>query len=139
MLRLPCSSSRTALSGSFRARRRAGPEEGHAAEIQISGSAGSVFMADDRFRVWEFRQPHDDDAEDPEGARSARPPPRAPVRQIPKAIDFTWHQRNFEDAVDAIRSGRPPRVDGAEGRRAVALIRAIYESAQSCGERVSVD
>ena len=27
---------------------------GHPAEIQICGEAGSVFLTDDRFRVWEF-------------------------------------------------------------------------------------
>ena len=27
---------------------------GHSAEIQITGSRGSVFMADDYFKVWEF-------------------------------------------------------------------------------------
>jgi len=32
------------------------------------------------------------------------------------------------DFVDAIRNNRPPKVDGREGRKAVALICAIYES-----------
>ena len=29
-------------------------EKGHSAEIQITGSRGSVFMVDDYFKVWEF-------------------------------------------------------------------------------------
>ncbi len=107
------------------------------AEIQISGSGGSVVLTDDKFRVWEFR---DEDARD-----------RAVRRQYgldsaaagagavdPKAIDFTWHQRNFEDVLDALRTGRRPMVDGREGRRAVALIEAIYASARSRGARVEV-
>ncbi len=111
--------------------------DGHAAEIQICGSAGSVFMADDRFRVWEFREPRAEDAQivRQHGVQSERAGAGA---ADPKAIDFTWHQRNFEDAVAAIRGGHRPRVDGAEGRRSVALIRAIYESAQNGGERVRV-
>ena len=111
--------------------------EGHAAEIQICGSAGSVFMADDRFRVWEFHQPNEHDAKILEDHGLATEVAGAGAAD-PKAIDFKWHQRNFEDAATAIRTGQRPRVDGAEGRRAVALIRAIYESAQNGGERVSV-
>ncbi|MEM8976587.1 MAG: Gfo/Idh/MocA family oxidoreductase [Pseudomonadota bacterium] len=111
--------------------------EGHAAEIQICGSAGSVFMADDKFRVWEFKDEHPDDQTilldyglnaDVAGAGAADP----------KAIDFTWHQRNFEDALAALNGGHAPLVDGREGRRAVALIRAIYESAERGGEQVAV-
>ena len=33
--------------------------------------------------------------------------------------------------VDALRAGRPPALDGQEGRKAVALVRAIYASAES--------
>lgn len=112
--------------------------EGHAAEIQICGSAGSVFMADDKFRVWEFQDERPEDQmilldhglnADVAGAGAADP----------KAIDFAWHQRNFEDALAALNDGRAPLVDGREGRRAVALIRAIYESAERGGEQVIVE
>jgi predicted dehydrogenase len=56
----------------------------------------------------------------------------------PSAINFTGHQRNFEDVVEAIREGRSPSVDGQEARRAVALICAIYESAKNDGARVTL-
>ena len=112
-------------------------QDGHAAEIQICGSAGSVFMADDKFRVWEFRDaaPLDDSIRADFGLHADNGGAGA---ADPSAIDFSWHQRNFEDAVQAIRSGTRPRVDGREGRRAVALIRAIYESAARGGEEVAV-
>ena len=111
--------------------------EGHAAEIQICGSAGSMFMADDKFRTWEFKDERPEDQTilldhglnaDVAGAGAADP----------KAIDFAWHQRNFEDALAGLDRGGPPLVDGKEGRRAIALIRAIYESAERGGERVYV-
>ena len=54
----------------------------------------------------------------------------------PKAINFEGHKRNFEDVVQSITAGRPPRVDGVEARRAVALICAIYESASNDGAKV---
>jgi len=42
------------------------------------------------------------------------------------------------DFVSAIREGRPPVIDGRDGRRAVALIAAIYESART-GREVQLD
>ena len=112
-------------------------ETGHPAEIQIMGSDGSVIMADDRFRVWEFNDATPDDDEI-RATYSAAETATGAGGADPSAIDFGWHQRNFEDAVNALRAGVPPRVDGLEARRAVALIRAIYESAAQGGEKVEV-
>ena len=47
--------------------------------------------------------------------------------------DATPHRRVFEDFIDAIHANRRPACDGREGRRSVALIEAIYRSAQSGG------
>ena len=112
-------------------------EEGHPAEIQICGTKGSAFMTDDKFRVWEFQEKKPEDEQiraehgfnaDAGGAGAADP----------AAISFLWHQWNFEDVVAALREGRKPLVDGAEGRRAIALIRAMYESSARGGEKVEV-
>jgi UDP-N-acetyl-2-amino-2-deoxyglucuronate dehydrogenase len=46
----------------------------------------------------------------------------------PKAISHEGHRRQLADFVTAIRSNGTPKVDGREGRKAVALIQAIYES-----------
>ena len=46
----------------------------------------------------------------------------------PKAISHEGHRRQLADFVAAIREDRPPKVDGREGRRAVDVICAIYES-----------
>ena len=54
----------------------------------------------------------------------------------PNAINFTGHQLNFEDVVKAISNNQPPRIDGHEARKAVALICAIYESARNDGKKV---
>ncbi len=51
--------------------------------------------------------------------------------------DASAHRRVFEDFVSALDAGRPPRVDGREGRRSVALIEAIYASSRS-GQPVDV-
>jgi predicted dehydrogenase len=39
-----------------------------------------------------------------------------------------YWSRQIADLVDSIRAGRRPMFDGYEGRKAVALLQAIYES-----------
>jgi predicted dehydrogenase len=47
----------------------------------------------------------------------------------PKSIQCHQHQRNFEEVVTAIRTGRQPGTSSSEARRAVELIQAIHQSA----------
>jgi UDP-N-acetyl-2-amino-2-deoxyglucuronate dehydrogenase len=47
--------------------------------------------------------------------------------------DASGHQRVFEDFLTAIRTNGIPACDAREGRRSVALIEAIYESARTGG------
>ncbi len=112
--------------------------KGHPAEVQITGESGSAFLTGDRFRAWEFAK------ETPEDERIRREhglntPQAGAGAADPAAIDFSWHQRNYEDALGALREGRTPSVDGQEARRAVALIEAIYRSAKAGGEKVEVE
>ena len=111
--------------------------EGHPAEVQITGSEGSVFMTDDKFRAWEFQNETEEDA-DIRATYGTGGSGGGAGAADPSAIDFSWHQRNFEDAVSALREGRSPEIDGREARRSVALIRAIYQSAELGGAKVEV-
>jgi UDP-N-acetyl-2-amino-2-deoxyglucuronate dehydrogenase len=47
--------------------------------------------------------------------------------------DASGHQRVFEDFISAVRNNGTPACDAREGRRSVALIEAIYESARNGG------
>jgi UDP-N-acetyl-2-amino-2-deoxyglucuronate dehydrogenase len=47
--------------------------------------------------------------------------------------DASGHQRVFEDFFAALDTGRAPACDAREGRRSVALVEAIYESARTGG------
>src|SRR5262249_15830767 len=49
----------------------------------------------------------------------------------PAAISHAGHARQLADFVEAISTGRPPLVNGREGRRAVEIILAIYRSAET--------
>lgn len=112
-------------------------KEGHPAEVQIVGDGGSAFLADDKFRVWEFADetPADEKVRTTYGAQADQAGAGA---ADPAAIDFGWHQRNYEDVVAALNDGRKPLIDGAEARRAVALIEAIYASAANGGAKQEV-
>lgn len=109
---------------------------GHTAEIQISGSKGSIFLEDHTLKVWEFEEKEDsDDAILKEyganlggGAGAADP----------KAIPDDWHRMNFEDALEAIESKHIPAVDGTAARKSVEIIVGIYESAKNEGKRVHI-
>jgi len=110
---------------------------GHPAEVHLCGDQGSVFLADEKFRVWDFAEPAPED-EEIRATLMQGSEAKGLGANDPKAINFTGHKLNFEDVVSAIREGRAPRIDGHEARRAVALICAIYKSAKQGGARVEL-
>jgi predicted dehydrogenase len=46
-------------------------------------------------------------------------------------IWYIGHQRNIADMVAAIQQGRPPAITGEEGRKALEIVLAVYESART--------
>ena len=107
---------------------------GFPAEIRIHGTTGAAVLRDDKLTAFEFEKPLPSDASvlapATEGGGAGA--------NDPKAIGHAWHRSNLEDAVAAIRAGRRPAVDGAEGRKAVELILAFYQSAQAGGAPVDL-
>ena len=107
---------------------------GHPARVQLSGTDGSVFLADEAFELWDFRN---EQPEDNEIRSTLMKGQEAGLgANDPSAINFYQHQRNFEEVVNAIKEGREPTVSASEARKPVAVIRAIYESAQNDGKKV---
>lgn len=100
---------------------------GHPVRIQICGTAGSVFLADESFEVWDFQNELPIDAE----IRSTLMRSNQPTlgANDPKAIQSDQHRRNFEEILTAIRENRPPTTSAHEAKKAVALIESIYHSA----------
>lgn len=104
---------------------------GHPVRIQVCGTEGSVFLADEAFEVWDFR---DDRPEDETIAASLMSGSSAGLgANNPTAIGFLQHQRNFEDFAAAVREGREPSTSARSARPAIALIEAIYQSAGGAG------
>ena len=110
---------------------------GHPAEVHICGEKGSAFLADEQFKVWDFMESSPEDEEVLKTLMQGSEVAGLGAND-PSAINFTGHQRNFEDVVTAIQAGRAPSVSGEEARKAVALICAIYESAKNGSKRVDL-
>ncbi len=108
---------------------------GYPKTLAIHGNRGSAVIEQEDILRWDFEPMLDTDAETK--ARFAAKVGASGGASDPKAISFEGHRRQLADFETAIRTNRPPHVDGREGRKAVALIRAIYESARS-GRRVRV-
>jgi predicted dehydrogenase len=101
---------------------------GWSRRLEICGEHGSAVLEEDRIVRWEFQDTRPgDDAIRSAGAANAL----GSGASDPKAISFEGHRRQIQDLVDALRENRPTAVDGREARKAVALIRALYASAES--------
>ena len=107
---------------------------GHPGRVQICGTEGSVFLADETFEVWDFKNENPEDAGIRENLMRGNQPGMG--ANDPKAIQFHQHQRNFEEVVSAIREGREPGTSAHEARKSVALIEAIYQSAANDGAKI---
>ena len=97
--------------------------------IELSGTRGSVVLEDDRITRWQFldEKPEDDaircDSFVGEGLHGGS--------GDPNAISSEGHRRQLQELTDAILSGSRLTTPGSEGKRAVELICAIYESART--------
>jgi UDP-N-acetyl-2-amino-2-deoxyglucuronate dehydrogenase len=105
--------------------------------VEIAGDQGSVVMEDEAIRTWKFRQSTKEDEE-----IAIRLGPREGMStggsSDPRAIDDAGHVRQFADFVAAIRDDRAPAIDGVEARAAVAVVTAVYRSAEE-GRAVAVE
>lgn len=101
---------------------------GWSRRIELCGEHGSIALEDDAIVKWEFARPEPGD-DDIRAARQANA--LGSGAGNPAGISIAGHLRQFTDLVESVRGNRAPAIDAAEGRKAVALIHAIYESAKS--------
>jgi len=96
------------------------------ARIELHGDRGTIVLTEGQVTRWDV-----DGATDEERAQVMGGTLEGTGAADPLAIGHEGHRRQIADMVDAILTGRPPLIDGAEGRKAVEIIRAIYRSAQT--------
>jgi len=93
--------------------------------LEIHGERGTVILEAGTIKMWEIRDagPEDKpgDTEEPGGTGASDP----------MAFPILWHKAQIQDMICAIREDRAPAVDGREGRKALEIVRAIYQSAKT--------
>lgn len=100
---------------------------GERKRIELKGEKGSITLVDDEPVFWQFTEERPEDAQARSLAENAQIGGGA---SDPKAISVEGHRVQFADFVAALRASREPLIPGREGRKVVALIRAIYESSK---------
>lgn len=101
---------------------------GWSRRIELCGEHGSICLEDDFIAKWDFAKPEPGD----DAIRNAkRDNALGSGAGVPGGISLAGHLRQIGDLVTAVRENRPPAINGHEGRKAVALVHAIYESAKS--------
>lgn len=99
---------------------------GEPAKVALYGDRGSIVLQEGRVVTWKLA----DAAPDEEAAMQGLEGTLGSGSANPMGPGYELHRRQLADMVAAIRADRPPAVDVAEGLAAIAIIRAIYESAE---------
>jgi predicted dehydrogenase len=97
--------------------------------IAVHGDKGSVVIEQEDVLRWEFNPETESDKEVKQ--RFAQKVGASGGSSNPAAISHAGHAAQLSDFAAAIREGRAPLVDGREGRKAVEVILAIYQSMES--------
>jgi predicted dehydrogenase len=103
---------------------------GYQRRIELSGSEGTLILEHDRIIAADLRTPLADPIAPVESNSNAS-------ASSPIVSDVSGHKRLIEDLLRAIETNGQPICDGAEGRRSVALVQAIYESSRT-GQSVTL-
>lgn len=97
---------------------------GDPARVELHGDRGTIVLEEGRIVTWKLQ----DAAPGEEEAMLALEQAGGSGAADPMAIGFEKHRRQIVDLMEAMRTGRPPAIQGAEARRSVEIVRAIYRS-----------
>jgi predicted dehydrogenase len=95
--------------------------------IAVHGDRGTIVIEQDDVLRWDLAEETEEDRRIK--ARFAQKSGASGGASNPAAISHIGHARQLADFAEAIRTDRPPLVDGREGRKAVEVILGIYRSA----------
>jgi predicted dehydrogenase len=100
---------------------------GRQASISIFGEKGSIIIEGGVITEW-----HVPGVDKPEVEKPAN---NGGGANDPLSISYTNHRKQLEQLLQAIEAGTAPLVTGEDGRRAVELVYAVYDSART-GEEI---
>jgi predicted dehydrogenase len=103
---------------------------GYPRRVELSGTEGTIIIEHDRLLAADLRNP-------PFDFRSTGDDQNASASSA-TVSDVRGHQAALEDFIRAIQTNGTPRCSGAEARRSIALVEAIY-SACASGKRAELE
>lgn len=103
--------------------------------IEIHGTSGEAVMEEEDIIQWRFQQETEEDARIRD--QLAKKTKTGGGAADPAAIGHHGHRHQFEDVLTGVREGRGSLIDGSEGRKAVEIILAIYQAAET-GRKVTL-
>ncbi|MDK2902590.1 MAG: UDP-N-acetyl-2-amino-2-deoxyglucuronate dehydrogenase [Clostridiales bacterium] len=105
---------------------------GLSTKLDIYGENGTVGIENDKLAYWNLK----DATEEDKHKLSSKQEIKVGAADA-AAISASSHARQIMDMMDSIKNNRDPKVNGEEGRKPLAVIVALYESART-GKPVKV-
>jgi UDP-N-acetyl-2-amino-2-deoxyglucuronate dehydrogenase len=102
---------------------------GYPERIEIHGTKGSAIVTGDQLTTWDVQDESGEPAPISQQAKSGA--------SDPMAISLAPFERQLSDFGDACKAGRPSSSSGAEGYRALQLVRSIYTSCSE-GKKIAI-
>lgn len=99
---------------------------GEAARLDLRGEGGAITLSEGRITTWKLQDADDEE----EKSMLALEQVAGSGSQDPTAITWELHRRQIADMLAAIHENREPIISGAEARKSVEIVRAIYLSAK---------
>lgn len=94
--------------------------------VELYGTKGGIQIEGESVIRWNLTDPDGAAVSPPAGGHQAD---QAGAGGDPRGIAATGHIAIFKDFIEALREERSPQIDGAEGRRSLAVVLAIYRAA----------
>jgi len=101
--------------------------------LEVTGTDGTATVEDGQLVRTALRAAADA-ADTADAARPAGPPPGpepGSAAADPAALDAAVHAAQLADLLAAVDEGREPAVSGQDGREALEIVRAVYESSRA--------
>jgi len=97
---------------------------GQSCRLALHGEKGTIELTDKKFVTWKIEG-------EEEGAPDMDEGDSGDTASDPKALSASGHITQLTDLIQAIKEDRPAMCDGREGRGALEIILAIYESSKT--------
>ena len=98
-------------------------------KFEFSGTKGTIVLEEEDIITWEFEEEEPEDAEIKQQFTEKKSGGGGAAD--PRAINHDNHRRQMINLIQSIENNIPHLVDGREGRKAVEIILAIYQSSKA--------